>query len=318
MNTGITNFSLIFCFKIFFFVFFIFLNLVLLFLENLDRREQLKQKPETPLQAGIHPQIKNIASGVVLTLGVIASIIAIKNEVTDQNKYAKLKLEAQALLDQSKEETRKVLSDRATNRFIYNLQLTNLNNSVSTLSEVEQQGSEIMKKVKALNERKKNGENVEEYLIKALRNLSDVEIIKHRAFKEVQNGLAAATKFKEELYKKTDDQACLDLINKSSILNFEDLLELFESFDGLTKVSCIMIFTSYFIMGSLITITINLHGDYLLNRFQIAKKYPRLAVFIKYKQKIGHFYVLSSILYIFIFSLMNFFFGISILTILYT
>ena len=68
-----------------------------------------------------------------------------------------------------------------------------------------------------------------------------------------------------------------------------------------------MMFSSYFIITNIFSITINLYGDYLLDRFKLEEKYPRLSVVIKYRRKVGNYVVVSNIIYIILTCLMNIF-----------
>ena len=110
-------------------------------------------------------------------------------------------------------------------------------------------------------------------------------------------------------------------VKKSSLflfsLDWEKLWYKFESFDGITKTACILIFNSTFIGVCLFTIVLNLYGDYLLDRFKLEVKFPKLAIFIKYRKKIGKYYIISNIIWIFFSCTFNILFGLAILDIVY-
>jgi hypothetical protein len=98
-----------------------------------------------------------------------------------------------------------------------------------------------------------------------------------------------------------------DDVKKSSIFDFEELWNRFETFDGLTKVVCVMMFSSYCILSCIFGITINLYGNYLLDRFKLEEKYPQIAIFIKYRRKVSKYYILSNIISIILICLANMF-----------
>jgi len=109
-----------------------------------------------------------------------------------------------------------------------------------------------------------------------------------------------------------------DDVKKSSVFDFEEFWNRFETSDGLTKVVCVMMFSSYSIITFVFGIAINLYGNYLLDRFKLEEKYPKLAIFIKFRQKVSKYYILSNMISILLVCLMNIFLGIFVLSIIYT
>ncbi len=83
----------------------------------------------------------------------------------------------------------------------------------------------------------------------------------------------------------------MEIINRS-ILNLDQIWSQFETFDGLTKLDCVMMLSSYIILTCIFGIAINLYGNYLLNRFKLEEKYPKLAIFIKYRKTVSKYYIL--------------------------
>jgi len=140
---------------------------------------------------------------------------------------------------------------------------------------------------------------------------------------EVKQGIDTATRFSEDLSKETDENKILSMINgddvsKASIINLDEWWSRFETFDGLTKTACLMMFSNYLIISCLFTITINLYGDYLIDRFKLEEKYPKVAIFIKYRRKFSKYLILSNIIYILLVCLINIFYGITVISIIYT
>jgi hypothetical protein len=86
----------------------------------------------------------------------------------------------------------------------------------------------------------------------------------------------------------------------------------------MTKIACVMMFSNYLILTCILGIAINLYGNYLLDRFKLEKQYPKIAIFIKYRQKVSKYYILSNMIYIVLVCIMNIFCGIAILEIIYT
>jgi hypothetical protein len=109
----------------------------------------------------------------------------------------------------------------------------------------------------------------------------------------------------------------MEILN-SSMFNLDYLWTRFETFNGVTKIACILMFSSSIIISCVFSIAVNLYGNYLLNRFKLEEKYPKLAIFIKYRQTVSKYYILSNLIYIVSVCLMNIYLGISIIFIIYT
>ena len=75
-----------------------------------------------------------------------------------------------------------------------------------------------------------------------------------------------------------------------------------------------MLFSSYLISSCVFGILINLYGNFLLSRFKLEERYPKLAIFIKYRQKISKYYILLNLFMILFVCGINFILGFSILS----
>jgi hypothetical protein len=137
--------------------------------------------------------------------------------------------------------------------------------------------------------------------------------------KDIQNGV----KFSNEVCNADNDDKVIALLNeddddiKKSIIfsfNVEKLWNIFETLDGVSKLVCVMMFSSYFISSCVLGLVINLYGNYLLDRFKLEEKYPKLAIFIKYRKTVSKYYILLNLLTILMICSVNFILGISILS----
>jgi hypothetical protein len=73
-----------------------------------------------------------------------------------------------------------------------------------------------------------------------------------------------------------------------------------------------MIFSSSIILWCLFGILLNLYGNYLIDKFSLEYKYPKIALFINYRKKLSKYYIISNYLIIIIMCLLNIVLGISI------
>lgn len=205
------------------------------------------------------------------------------------------------------------------------LHVTRIKNTYAKVDNHEKEQSELMKTITERDVKWKNtgDQTLQDKNILDKIKYQAIERQKHRDKAELLQDIDSATRFNEEISKETDEKKFLEMINdddikKSSIFNLEELWTRFDTSDGITKVVCITMFSSYFILSCVFGITVNLYGNYLLERFKLEEKYPKIAIFIEYRQKASKYYIISNLIFIVIVCLMNLVFGLSVLSILYT
>lgn len=334
-SLGITELSFLGFVKIIFLIIFITLNLCLLYIESLDAKHT--NKDISHMKSGMTPELKRLVKYFISGVGLYASYIAIKNEHKDTAKEAKLLKQKEADLaeftNKAALEVKQIANVRIANNFANKLHLNSIQRTVEKVTKNKEEQTELHK---AIKEQKVQWENDKDSKL-----LQGIEVLEvklealivegNRAESELIQDVARGVKYSEEISKETDEAKILAILNedikKSSILDLEelwtkwknlDLEELwitFASFNGITKLACSMIFSSYFILWCTLSVVINLYGEYLLNRFKLEEKHPRLALFILYRKKVSKYYILSNIIYIILTCLMNIIFGLSILTI---
>ena len=103
----------------------------------------------------------------------------------------------------------------------------------------------------------------------------------------------------KETTKKLDQ--AIEGINKSSILNIDFNFEKFvESLTVEEKLAFCGLVFNHLILTNTITIILILYGDYLLKRFDLVNKYPKIAKFIQLRKKFQGYYLKISFLWIFL------------------
>ena len=139
-----------------------------------------------------------------------------------------------------------------------------------------------------------------------------------RATKDLGDTINIGVKFSSSLAKEKDEDKILAIVNndvnKSSVLDLDQLYNNFDSLNGIQKLMLTLLFSSSLILWCLFTIIINLYGNYLLNGFNLEVKYPRLAKIINYRRKLTTYYVISNFLMIVIICLIQIVLSISILS----
>jgi len=96
-----------------------------------------------------------------------------------------------------------------------------------------------------------------------------------------------------------------ETINKSDVFGFlSDFIEKYKSFvDQLSLEQLVALFNIIgygMILGTLISITTLLIGDYLIDKFKIETKYPKLSKYIRIKQTLNKHYLMFYIIMFYI------------------
>lgn len=117
-----------------------------------------------------------------------------------------------------------------------------------------------------------------------------------KAEKALLNGQEQMTKLQEFIaqIKGSGSQGFLENITQI-ILDYKDLISSFSLIQQLTLINML---TGALILNSIVTIIVIFYGEYLINLFKLELKLPRLAKFIKYRQKLQQYYFLINIIII--------------------
>jgi len=99
--------------------------------------------------------------------------------------------------------------------------------------------------------------------------------------------------------------------NKSSIFN--GFLEKFEELNTIGKLAIALLISKSIIISCFISISFIYYGDYLITKFNLENKYPKLANIIKLRKQFTKYYLISNILTIAFAILIEIVFSISIL-----
>lgn len=326
IDLGISQFSILFWIKVVFLFIFLALNIWFLYLEYLNSKHQQLINPKIALQASTLPELQKIAKQVLFGLGGLGSIITIKNEVYDKIMLAKREAELQKYKEKLEDATvtaKKVTSARTAENLNTKWNLEGINKQIDIVVKYQEEETELRQ---LINENKKNVDWSNNPTLRGKirlteSSLQEIEIKKNRALAELNQDIKNASKLSEEICQGTDEKTILakingDDIHKSMLFNLDELWSRFETFDGITKTVCLLMFSDYIIIVCVFSIAINLYGNYLIERFNLEIKYPRVALFIKYRQKLSKFYVLTNLIYILITCLMGLLFGITVLDII--
>lgn len=100
---------------------------------------------------------------------------------------------------------------------------------------------------------------------------------------------------------------------KSTILN--GILENFQSLSGIKQMAVSLLLLKIAMLSCIISIIFIYYGDWLINKYNLEKKYPNLAYIINLRKKYTRYYLISNLLFLFIIIIAEILFSICLLTI---
>lgn len=110
-----------------------------------------------------------------------------------------------------------------------------------------------------------------------------------------------------------DSDSLGDIIMKSSVFAGSEYWEIFKSLDGMNQLAISLLILNYVIMSALTSLVAVFFSNYLITRFNLEVKYPKLAKYIRLRAKFQRYYLITSILCIAVISLAQIWFALFIL-----
>ena len=114
-------------------------------------------------------------------------------------------------------------------------------------------------------------------------------------------------------YKESIDFIDIDKSQRSTIFDFESLMTFIDSIDIFYRVALFLLIFKGIIISSTISIIFVLYGDYLLVKYDIEKRFPKLAKIIQLRRKLQRYYLILAISWILIVSFTEVLFCVSVL-----
>jgi hypothetical protein len=325
-NFGIIDFSLVRCLNTIFFIFFIFLNIALVYLEFLD--VNCKNKSDSPqfLTAGpMFEKIKKAAGIFLVSASAYSNYLTISN--ANEPTYKQKAAEFEKQYNETKSLLEKVKNDRIMTNLIHKLNFENIDTDTSKLTKIKTEKSELLRRIEdnKWNAKFKDGKtDYKELIRKDEKSLQLLGLEEERAISDLKSSVNCGSSYAQHVHNKTNETEMVEFINqedikKSSILDFD--LEAwwvkFETLSGLNKLVCTMLLSNYLILWCIYSILIGIYGEYLLNRFKLEERFPKIAFIIKYRKRVQKYYMITNFLMIIIICLINMVFGLSVLSLLY-
>ena len=332
-----TDLSFLRWIQIIFFFIYIVLNIWLIYIEYLDKKTQNKDNSKY-LQSGsgnpqILPHVRRYSSYILAGIAALSSIITVKNEYITKTKTQKALEDYQNYLDKATEEIKNNEDQKTAQQMLSRLHQYSSVSSFNTVNLIRGKRSEIKTKISEAKKKfedenpgskfweAKPGNKYLDEIKAAEREDQRLELEENRAFKDLQLTLENGKKYAEEVSKESDEKKILDKINeeinKASFFDLEKLIKelwnTFDTFDAISKVAFVMVLTNSLIIWCLLSIILNKYGDYLMDRFNLEERFPKLGLLIRYRRKLTKYYLLSNYLLIILVCITNILLGISIL-----
>jgi hypothetical protein len=304
-NTNSTNYSLItdyFSFnlsilnilKLSLILFLLLVNIYLIYIQfdKSNRLDNIKY-----MQSGVEiKHLRNLYAIIAGNVGLYASILTIKDQVMRNNEIQRRVEENKELLEKAKEEIineKIIVAEIKTKYEASSGRMEEL--LIGLLSGIKQRNekSNKIKEIKLTEEEKIIWQKDIDY--------KDSEILKQVKKMENEN---------TEMKKLLENVDGIN-ISESSIPN---PFELFENLDIFSKLALSLLFLNSAIISGLISIVFIFYGDYLINKFQLEIKFPKLAKIIQLRRKFQKYYLILSILLILSGSLSQIIFSLIVLT----
>ena len=117
-------------------------------------------------------------------------------------------------------------------------------------------------------------------------------------------------------HKETLEQMELDikLINKSMIIDLDSIWAFFDSINIFKRIALSLLLLKGVVISSTFSLIFILYGDYLLTKYNIESRYPKLAKFIQLRRKFQRYYLVLAISWILLASFLEVLFCVSILS----
>ena len=100
----------------------------------------------------------------------------------------------------------------------------------------------------------------------------------------------------------------------SSIFDFESLMALIDSIDIYYRIALSILIGKWVIVSATFSIIFALYGDYLISKYKLEERFPKLAKIIQLRRKLQRYYLILAISWILIVSFTEILFCVSVLS----
>ncbi len=223
----------------------------------------------------------------------------------------------------AREQTKKLCNQTDETNFINKMNIDSIERISTDLKKLNTREYDFKKRIAETQKDWGTGDgSTKSELIRQLEHkMKENSIARSQILKELNTNIAKSKAYADLMYNQSlgDADGSKNLeglkdIKKNSMFGLEELLNKFESLDGISKLAFSLAFNSSVILGCLFSIILNLYGNYLLDRFKLEERFPKIARIINYRRKLSKYYIISNFLLIISMCLINIIFGVAILS----
>lgn len=300
-------------FKIIFILILILINIYLSLMESGSNKGE-----NDSLESSIFLQkYKQYIGGIFGLIGLGSSLITIKGEILGlgnkqlQDKIITKKQELEALeinLKKEEEELSNLILSKATEESKISVMVSQFK-KLQALS--NQQKGHIRDTITSSEKILENIDTSQYTLDTSKVEASNLEIL--RFMKE--EGITISEQFKNSNTEPEESNiptATPANTQESSILN--GVLDNFQSLNGIKQMAVSLLLLKSVMLSCVISIIFIFYGDFLINKYKLEIKYPKLAYIIMLRKKYTRYYLISNFLILFIIIIAEILFCVSLLT----
>ncbi len=286
--------------------------IILLFVLNIVLLLYFDHKNSVPMNyksSGIGTKdILKIYGAIGTTVGLFSTYLAVKQEIFTQKIIKELK-DKNTVLQITLSDTTTELEETKTLSLEQRTEFINLaKQNKRTLSRyivfIEEK-TDLKSEIAKLEESK--GGNIFFKDQAKLDQLRKQELLLNQKELEIKAEL-------EESQKEVDEKINSIEVSKNSILNIDfNIKEYFDSLSVYEKISICFLVLNQIIISCVISILFIIYGDYLITRFKLETRFPKLAKIIKYRRQFQKYYLYYNIFFIVVLFLIENLFFIAIL-----
>ena len=118
------------------------------------------------------------------------------------------------------------------------------------------------------------------------------------------------------IHEDTSEKLYLDTtkINKSMIIDLDTIWDFFESINIFKRIALSLLLLKGVILSSIFSLIFILYGDYILKKYNIESRYPKIAKIIQLRRQFQRYYMILSILMIIFVCIIEIIFSLTILS----
>ena len=310
------NISCLSLLKIIFSIFILLLVIYITTMEYFLLKNDIKQNNDNiemreSSSSGISSSIKKLLTSITAGVGLTSSVITIhqyvKNEMIGYNKMLEAKTKELEEVNFKNATPSKELDYLRNHK-------KNFEEKFEKLDAVKTESEQLINE----KERLEHQLNFAKDPLEQMRIKNKIAQIDVRISKNHEDMIVHLNAIKTDvlIHKETSDKMDLDTtkINKSMIIDIDTIWAFFESINIFKRIALSLLLLKGVILSSVFSLIFILYGDYLLKKYNIESRYPKLAKIIQLRRKFQRYYMILSILMIFFVCMIEIIFSLTILS----